>query len=122
MTALADIPRINTGRPANDPRPPLSADDRCALIETETLAEALEDLDRSRRRDRKLIEAVSRLTSQPAPEYDIELDRSESDSLEYRVMSGLAAFIGAAAVILVAIFALSLLADLSSVLAIGVAA
>ncbi|MGR3498227.1 MAG: hypothetical protein ACU0E9_04935 [Limimaricola soesokkakensis] len=86
------------------------------------MAEALEDLDRSRRRDRKLIEAVSRLTSQPAPEYDIELDRSESDSLEYRVMSGLAAFIGAAAVILVAIFALSLLADLSSVLAIGVAA
>jgi hypothetical protein len=121
MTALADIPRIYFARPANDPRPPLSADDRRALIETEALAEALEDLDRARRRDRKLIEAVSRLTAMPTPVNDIEPDQPEGDSFEYRVMSGLAAFIGTVAIILVATFALSLLAELPSVLARGIA-
>lgn len=121
MTALADIPRVHPARPANDPRPPLSADDRRALLETETLAEALEDLDRAHRHDRGLIEALSRLTALPAQVNDIEPDQPEGDSFEYRVMSGLAAFIGATAVILVATFALSLLADLPSVLARGIA-
>lgn len=121
MTALADIPRIHLARPANDPRPPLSPDDRRALIETETLADALEDLDRARRRDRSLIAAVSRLTSQPAQVDDIEPDQPESDSFEYRVMSGLAGFIGTVAVILVATFALLLLPDLPGVLARGIA-
>ncbi|MGR3464251.1 hypothetical protein [Limimaricola sp.] len=121
MTALADIPRIRPERPANDTRPPLTADDRRALIETETLAEALEDLDRARRRDRNLIDAVSRLTVLPVPENDIQPSQPEIESLEYRVMAGLAAFISAVAVILVATFALSLLADLPSVLARGIA-
>ncbi|MGR3593007.1 MAG: hypothetical protein ACU0B9_06835 [Limimaricola soesokkakensis] len=121
MTALADIPCVHPARPANAPRPPLSAEDWCALIETESLANSLEDLDRARRRDRSLIEAVARLTAPPTPINDIETDQPESDSFEYRVMSGLAAFIGVAAVILVATFALSLLADLPSVLARGIA-
>ncbi|WPY93189.1 hypothetical protein T8T21_08615 [Limimaricola variabilis] len=120
MTALADIPRVHPARPANDPRPPLSAEDRRALIETESLANSLEDLDRARRRDRTVIADVDRLTAAPVHDV-IDVVPLESDSFEYRVMSGLAAFIGAAAVILVATFALSLLADLPSVLARGMA-
>jgi len=120
MTALADIPCVHPARSANDPRPPLSAEDWCALIETESLANSLEDLDRARRRDRTVIADVARLTAAPVRDA-IEVVQPESDSLEYHVMSGLAALIGAAAVILVVTLALSLLADLPSVLARGIA-
>lgn len=115
MTALADIPRACPARPANEARPPLSAADRRALIETEALAGAIEDLDHARRRDRAGIDDVMRLTQAPTPTM-IEITYPESESLEYRIMSGLSTFMGAAAIITIAVFALSLLADLPGLL------
>lgn len=112
MTALADIPRAC---PANDARPPLSAADRRALMETEALAGAIEDLDRARRRDRALIDDVARLIEAPASAA-VEIAQPESECLEYRIMSGLTTFMGAAAIITIAIFAASLLADLPGLL------
>ena len=120
MTALADIPRARPASPANDARPLLPAADRRTLNETETLAGAIEDLDRARRRDRNLIDAGTRLTAQPAP-VAIETPQAESGSFEYRLMSGLTAFISAAAVVVVVAFAVSLVADLPGLLARGIA-
>ncbi len=51
----------------------------------------------------------------------IETTEPENDSLEYRIMSGLAAFMGAAAIITITIFAISLLADLPGLLTRGIA-
>lgn len=120
MTALADIPRACPERPANDARPPLSAADRRALMETEALAGAIEDLDRARRRDREHIDNVARLTAAPASTA-IEVAQLESESLEYRIMSGLAALIGGAAVLVVGVFVISLIADLPGLLTRGIA-
>lgn len=115
MTALADIPRACPARPANEARPPLSAADHRALIETEALAGAIEDFDRTRRRDRALIDDIARLTAVPMP-IVIEGAQQTDDSLEYRIMSGLAAFMSAIAIITITVFALSLIADLPSLL------
>ncbi len=116
MTALPSIRHIRPTRPANEPRPPVSAEDRLALIEIESLAGSIEDLDRARQRDRVTIKAVTRLIAQPAPACVKTAAQPEGESLEYRIMSGLAAFMGAAAIITITVFALSLLADLPGLL------
>lgn len=118
MTALPAIRHIRPARPENEPRPPMSADDRLALIEIETLAGSIEDPDRARQRDRMTTKAVSRLVAQPAPAETVA--QPEGDSIEYRIMSGLAALMGAAAIITIAVFALSLLADLPDLLTRGI--
>lgn len=116
MIALPAIRHIRPARPANEPRPPVSAQDRLTLIEIETLAGSIEDLDRARQRDRITIKAVTRLIAQPAPACVKTATQPEGESLEYRIMSGLATFMGAAAIITIAVFALSLLTDLPGLL------
>lgn len=118
MTALPHIPFAHPARPANEPRPPVSAEDRRSLAEIETLAGALEDLDDVRQRSRVLIDAGARLVAQPASGH-AEAVQPEDDSLEYRIMSGLAAFMSAIAIITITVFALSLLADLPDLLTRG---
>ncbi|PHP28024.1 hypothetical protein [Limimaricola cinnabarinus] len=120
MTALPDIPFAYSARPANEPRPPASVEDRRSLAEIETLAGALENLDDVRQRSCVLIDAGARLVAQPDSDH-AEAIQPEDDSLEYRIMSGLAALIGGVAIVMVGIFAISLIADLPKLLTRGIA-